>query len=961
MGFKSISLLMLSLSSILAVAQSPEQIQTEDKLVAALCRAHENQPLRESLLKAHPQLLNSHLWSILTDRAVAEYYNSSPAQSIATYEIAIQVASQLQNPRLLGLTYYYLGRTYSGMNKLTDAIDAYEKSRRFYEKTESKRALINVLADLGLLYFIQDETQKARDYSERSLSLVETLGNSPARSVEPIELGQATALATLADIHLRNGDYDLALANLMRSLALYRQLSLTDPFYRTYVAGTLQTLGRFYTSSGDYRQALIHLNQALDIVKTLSEPNSLASLLNSIGVLYLEQEDYGQAKQQLDSSLTLYRSLKNDRDAARVLLNLAVVEQRRSNYEEALKLFRQSLDMAKSAANKDIMIAAGEGIGVVLTAQKHFPAALEVLNSSLAVARGASDKTRETEILWRTAQTYYESANYTESAALAENAVKLGRESRLPKLTYLAMTTLGDSYAAQGRIGLATQVLKSAVAELEQLRYQVAGAEVETQLFLENKVGSYHSLVELFIKQNKPVDALLFAERAKGRVLLDVMNGANYDGGEVLTVSERQEVQRLNRKISEINGLIKAQPTSSDLEPLYGQLDSARLDYQSFQNGLYVTHAKLRVRSGRTASLVEGDIDRLTVRSDAAYFEYVTIKERVYLFVLTPRSATGDAQLKVYPIAVSSEDLSRKVAQFHQRLANRHPDFAIVGRELYTLLIEPAAQQLRGITTICIVPDGFLWNLPFQALTSKNNTYLIEDHAVYYAPSLTVLRDMTKHQVAKEKGEVSLVAFGNPVIGKDERRNEELCPLPEAETEVTSVANALGSARSKVLIGREASEITFKALAPTYSTVHLATHGILDNRQPLYSHLLLTKTDGDVENDGLLEAREIMNMNLKADLAVLSACETANGRIAPGEGVMGMSWAFFVAGTRSMVVSQWKVNSASTSKLMMNFYHQRRANSKAIAIQKAAIQLMKDQGYRHPFYWAGFIFVGSNN
>src|SRR6185503_10453569 len=112
--------------------------------------------------------------------------------------------------------------------------------------------------------------------------------------------------------------------------------------------------------------------------------------------------------------------------------------------------------------------------------------------------------------------------------------------------------------------------------------------------------------------------------------------------------------------------------------------------------------------------------------------------------------------------------------------------------------------------------------------------------------------------------------------------------------------------------------------------------------QPSYSHLLLTKTEGDPNNDGLLEAREIMNLKLNADLAVLSACETANGRIAPGEGVMGTSWAFFVAGTRSILVSEWKVNSASTSNLMANFYRawksrQSQAHGpKARALQAAA-------------------------
>jgi CHAT domain-containing protein len=144
----------------------------------------------------------------------------------------------------------------------------------------------------------------------------------------------------------------------------------------------------------------------------------------------------------------------------------------------------------------------------------------------------------------------------------------------------------------------------------------------------------------------------------------------------------------------------------------------------------------------------------------------------------------------------------------------------------------------------------------------------------------------------------------------------------------------------------------------------LPTHGVLDNRDPLYSYLLLTKTDGDLENDGLLEAREIMNMHLNADLAVLSACETGSGRISPGEGVIGMSWAFFVAGTRSMVVSQWRVNSSSTAQLMKTFYQalatRPDAPSKSEALRQASLRLLKDARYRHPFYWAGFVLVGRN-
>jgi CHAT domain-containing protein len=170
----------------------------------------------------------------------------------------------------------------------------------------------------------------------------------------------------------------------------------------------------------------------------------------------------------------------------------------------------------------------------------------------------------------------------------------------------------------------------------------------------------------------------------------------------------------------------------------------------------------------------------------------------------------------------------------------------------------------------------------------------------------------------------------------------------------------------RVLVGAQAQEKTFKALAQQYATIHVATHGVLDNSEPLNSYLSLTKTDGDLENDGLLQAREIMDMQLDADLAVLSACDTGNGRISPGEGVIGMSWAFLVAGTRSLVVSQWRVNSKSTSQLMNNFYQalarqkDQKTLNKSQALREASLLLLNDRRYRHPFYWAGFVLVSSN-
>ena len=132
----------------------------------------------------------------------------------------------------------------------------------------------------------------------------------------------------------------------------------------------------------------------------------------------------------------------------------------------------------------------------------------------------------------------------------------------------------------------------------------------------------------------------------------------------------------------------------------------------------------------------------------------------------------------------------------------------------------------------------------------------------------------------------------------------------------------------------------------------------------MYSHLVLAQ--GGKEEDGLLEAWELMQLDLKADLAVLSACETARGRFGAGEGVIGLSWALFVAGVPSTVVSQWKVEAASTRDLMLNFHRQLRASGpegkvrKGEALRQAALQVLKKPEMNHPFYWAGFVLIGDD-
>lgn len=194
-----------------------------------------------------------------------------------------------------------------------------------------------------------------------------------------------------------------------------------------------------------------------------------------------------------------------------------------------------------------------------------------------------------------------------------------------------------------------------------------------------------------------------------------------------------------------------------------------------------------------------------------------------------------------------------------------------------------------------------------------------------------------------------------------------LAPLPEAEREVKALAQLYG-ATSKVYIGPAAREERLKAEAGSYRILQLAAHALLNDASPMYSRVLLAQGVDGAKDDGMLEAWEMMNLDLSADLVVLSACETGRGRIAAGEGVIGITWALFVAGSPTAVVSLWKVESLTTTELMLAFHRNllsaRRAQSptsKAEALQRAAIKMLRSKEYRHPFYWAPFSVVGYGN
>jgi CHAT domain-containing protein len=956
-------MVLLVLTSV-ARAQLVQPTDSEAQLASVLCRNPKEERTNE-LLDKNVQLVNLTLWNALLDCASARQ-QEPPAKLIEIYKVSLRVANLLQKPELAATSYYHLGRTYSLINDIGNSIQAYETSRNLFEKAGIERSLIYVLADLGALYSIAGDYESAQRYSEQSLVIVRQIESSPTKdSLRPIESAQARSLHTLGEIDLRHGNHEEALKKLRDALALYERLERAGFSSNIQMAEVLVALAKAHGERGEYARALSCLTKAHQVSRSSGDQNTRANIMSSQAAMFLEQEDYAAARRSFNTSLAIYKRLGKSAEEARVLLNLGVIEERQGNHNDALHLFQKSMDHAQASNLIDVEIAAGDGMGAVFTSKRDFPSALSAINRSFEIARRVNAKTREAELLWRSAQTYYAMQNYRESAVFAEQALALARSLKLRKLTYLSTVALGEAYAADAKEELAITTFKEAINQIEEMRDQVAGRQEGRHLFFENKVGPYHALVKLLTKQGKDFEALLLAERAKGRVLLEAVRNNRSDLADIYTQTEKVEAERLINKLSAIRERIKSETDTEAKSKLQASLNEVQRELVLFQERLATAHPELLLRAGPARSLTQESLRTLSTADDLAYLEYVVMDDTIGLFIVKRNVLTADHDLKYVSLAVNADELRRKVNEFHLALAERHPDYERFGRELHRILIEPIANDLQNIKTVCIIPDGFLWTLPFQAVTAARGNYLIQEYSLFYAPSLSVLNEMAlrrPQQISKD----SLIAFGNPAIERNDKVRQAFHPLPDAETEVFAVAMGVRTQIRRVLVGREAAEEAFKALAPQYATIHLATHGVLDNRDPLNSYLLLTKTDGDTDNDGLLHAREILDMRLDADLAILSACETGNGSISPGEGMIGMSWAFLVAGARSVMVSHWRVNSASTSHLMKNFYQalteQRDLKSlnKSHALREASLRLLNNRRYRHPFYWAGFVLVSSN-
>jgi CHAT domain-containing protein len=515
-----------------------------------------------------------------------------------------------------------------------------------------------------------------------------------------------------------------------------------------------------------------------------------------------------------------------------------------------------------------------------------------------------------------------------------------------------------DALTAEGR---ALRMLSQDAAAEEELRTAIDLVEVElAQLpvdetgsgtVLNAKLGPYRELLDLLVEQGCAREALTVAERMRARSLRETLEHGRVDLSAGLDAAKREQERTLEQALAAVNRKILAAGGTSETARLQQERTEARLALQRFRGELYAAYPHLDRR--RPEGVSEGELLQPSIPAGELVLELAVLEHAVFVFAL------HDGDVTVHRIAVSRQALERQIDAFVSALEQRDLTYTKPARALHDLLLGPVAAQLGAARSLRVVPDGAAWRLPFHALIDRRGKHLVERMAVAYSPSLALARTAAVRAGPRR----TLLAFGDPAIRSDTAqvtrslfRDVTLGRLPDAASEARAIARLYRNGNAR--IGADAREATFKEDAPAYRVLHLAAHSIIDDRAPMFSSIVLSASGKNPLEDGLLEAREIAGLDLHADLAVLSACETARGTFTAGEGVIGLSWAFLAAGVPTTVVSQWKVGSASTANLMIEFHRQLRGGRKAAeALRTAMLVLRRDPRWGHPFYWAPFAVI----
>jgi CHAT domain-containing protein/Tfp pilus assembly protein PilF len=789
--------------------------------------------------------------------------------------------------------------------------------------------------------------------------------------------GQQQALSNLAILQRRRGDLDGALATQLESLAMAR--AADD---KLAIGRLLNNIGNTYRDMGNAARALEYYLQSLALKETSGAPiTETTTTLNNIGGVYDEQSDYALAIDYYRRAIDLVGGDGPIDSITSAYGNMGHAYAAIGEFGVARSYLNRALAFAEKVNDPGRIATVTYNLGTVARAEGALDESEALQRKALALRESTGDRLGVIESMTEIGNLLTKRGRTVEAVPFGERAVAMASESRLLNQLWKAQITLGRTFENLKQTAEARRYYEGAIDTIETLRQLTAGGARAQQQYLSERMGPYYSLAGLDAEAGRSFNALSVVDHARARTLTDIMAGGR-PTTQRLTDTQRNGERRVTEAVMSASSLLdtevrKPRPNPERVVELEAGLTKARLAREAYISALYSERPDLRLARGNTPEITPERVASV-LPAGTAIVTFVLDDRQAWTYVVT-NSPTGPV-VTTHALAMATLDITRLAEQFATQVSTRDLAFAPNARKLYDVLFGKADAALAGMKHVIVIPDGPLWQVPFQALQTSRGTFLVEEHAISYTPSITALAALEERRRSRATSSPFLIALGDPDTGLATtagpattalQRGRNTARLPEAAREVRALGKLYGAAKSAVFVAADAKESVLRAKVGRASVLHVATHGVLDDHNPMYSHLLLAPGDpagkidaNDHLSDGRLEAWEVLDMGITADLAVLSACETARGGSGWGEGTIGLSWSLFASGVSTTVVSQWEVDSTSTTALMIAF-HQRllgastRASGAPEALRQAALTLLKNPAYRHPFYWAGFISVGA--
>jgi CHAT domain-containing protein/tetratricopeptide (TPR) repeat protein len=916
--------------------------------------------------------------------------NGHPERAIEYMEQALQIRRELKDRNGEGTALNFLAVTYRSIGRFEKARECLEQSLRIAREVKNPATEAVALNNLGSNEFDLGRPEQAIQFHEQSLQIRRQM-KSPGEV--------ASVLSNLGNVHTFLGQYEKGVDYYEQALAIYREVK-----NRTEEGGALNNLGIVYRYLGLLDKSISVLEKALAISQEVKDRDYEGRTLNNLANTYQSQGRYKEAIERFEQALTILRETKNRAAEGTLLSNIGLTYVETGSYERAAQYFEQALALNREAADRPTESTTLAGLGKAFQMMGKREMAIGYFQQALAIQREVKDPAREIPTLSDFAATERELGHLDTARNLIERSLELIESLRADiynpdqRAAYFASThNIYNFYVdllmelSRARPGQGYDSLAVAASERSRAR------------------GLIEILGESGANIRQGVDAgLLARERALALELnAKAQQLARVRGADKAAVQE--EIGRLEDEYQKAQVAIRrasprftalARPQPLSLPEIQRQLDAGTvlLEYslgkeRSYlwairQNGLTSYELPGREEIEKAARKV---YDLLTARGRSLRDETPTQKRG--------RFAIADAQLPEAADRLSRMLLSPAAAELDAKRLIVVADGALQYLP-FAMLPDPRADERKGKAET-IRKRGALAEAS-AARRPSAPTPLMAEHEIVNLPSISALAVQRVEVAGRKPSPRGVAVIADPVFYAADTRVKAVAPKPSTpatpdDTAPDPVATRIiehlnddsGKAVTrKIMIPRlpytrqEADRILAVAPGSTnleaidfkasraivmdkelgqYRYIHFATHGVLDSERPGLSSLVLSLVDEEGKaKDGFLRAHEIYNLDLPAELIVLSACQTGLGKEIKGEGLVGLTRGFMYAGAARVVVSLWNVNDKATSELMAKFYQKmlKEGQRPAAALQSAQVEMWRQGQWRSPYYWAPFVLQG---